>query len=202
MGVLNLVLLLSMATSDATVGSLSMEDLDRYIAQHRRMRRTCGPVALWYASRRLGKHLALDEVLQQAPVKEDGLSLKELVDLSHSFGVPCTPLQVDRSRLEQLPVPSILVIASTHCVVYEGLDPAQGTISYFEPSRARVESAPIDRFMNEWSGQALVFERPAMSLGWFIGQIVVSLSAVLLLATLVLVKQNRGKYSPGENKPA
>ena len=88
----------------------------------------------------------------------------ELVAALRKHGLPARAVVCDPAKIAELPVPSILVIDDSHCVVYEGFQPDGKTVRYYEPAHREYKTATAGAFLRDWSGQAIVFEEPQLSL--------------------------------------
>lgn len=167
-------------------GHLSEKDLDRYEAQILNAKQSCGPVSLWYCLRRFGKDVPAEEVLRQANLNDQGISLQDLLRLAESFGLPGTVLQAKKARLEDLPMPSIVLARNgVHCVVYDGVDPTGQQVLFFEPSEARVKSMPVEEFRKHWNGEVIVFQPPQLSWGAFSSLVALSCMVVVFAGLLL-----------------
>lgn len=143
--------------------SVSTEAIDAYADRVSKARKACGPTAVWYCLRRLGHETRLADLWEQAQVGPDGVSLQKLLDLLRSRGVSARALVGDRHRLEDVPVPAIVVVDQTHCVVYEGVEPGGQQVRFFEPASNQMRLVSRETFQRHWSGQVIVFEPPTLS---------------------------------------
>lgn len=178
---------------DPSVDSISSDDLDHYAAKVVKARKDCGPVAVWYCLRRLGQAVPPEDVMRRADLREDGTSLRSLLQLASSFGHEAQALEVDCDSLESLPVPTILVIGRRHCVVYEGLEPDGGRVRLFEPSVCKLKTVERSHLCRSWTGEVIVFDSPPMSVPGFVSW--VGLVALGVLGLVALVKQPFRRFS-------
>jgi prepilin-type processing-associated H-X9-DG protein len=168
-------------------GPVSTDDLDRYAAAVKATRKSCGPIAIYHCMRRLGYPVDLADVVTKSGLGPDGANVQRLLEVMRSQGVPARAAVGDPTDYKSLPVPSILIIDSRHCVVFEGLD-ADGNVQYFEPSDGQCKLAARDRLTPHWTGEVITFERPAMTWGAFLAWTAFAAMAVLLgVKGLVLV---------------
>ncbi len=159
--------------------SVSTDELDGYIEQVVKARKACGPTAVWYCLCRLGQKPKLAEVWSQANIEENGTSIQNLLELFNSCNVPAHALVGDPRRLDDLPVPGILIVDDTHCIVFDGLEPDGQKVRYFEPALGEMRSVSRELIESHWSGEAIVFQRPMLSRRGF--------GATIFLATLAFL---------------
>lgn len=129
-----LSLLSNSSPTTAPADAVSVDELDAQAARARRAIKTCGPVAACYCLRKSGRDVKLKDVLARAKLTDEGTSVADLLDLLSSFGMPGEVLSGEKTDLEALPFPSILLIGRSHCVVFEGLEDGGRRVRYFEPS--------------------------------------------------------------------
>ncbi len=187
-----LLLFSPMAIED---GSLSSEELDNRVTAIVSARRRCGPTAVWYCLRRLGRDVRVQEVFDRVAVGSEGVSAQALLDLCSSFGAPAKGVFGSRQNIESLPIPSILIIDSRHCVVYEGISPSGQEVRVFEPTNAGLRTVSMEVVQRQWTGEAIVFSEPQMSLAAFMCVIfasMVGLASVVILASQRLAKGETG----------
>jgi ABC-type bacteriocin/lantibiotic exporter with double-glycine peptidase domain len=153
---------------------LSSEELDAYVARVRAAQMNCGPLALYYCLRRQGQVIDREEVLKRAGAGEKGVKIKKLLDVSRSFGVKAKILHYDRRNTGLLPIPSILVVSSAHCIVYDGTDASGETVLIFEPYDGSVRSVPTQMIQNSWTGDVIVFREPELSHLGFVVMILIT----------------------------
>jgi ABC-type bacteriocin/lantibiotic exporter with double-glycine peptidase domain len=173
-------------------GSVSSEDLDVYEASWRKSRKACGPIALSYCLRRLGRIVSAAELAEEAQLDPDGVSASKLLEASAKHGLPARALKGDPKHYQALPVPSILILDSRHCVVYDGED-ADGQIRIFEPGDGQRKIAIRDRLSQRWTGEVIVFERPALTWFGFSAWATVAMGAVVFSAKTgaILLRRQR-----------
>jgi hypothetical protein len=160
-GVLTVCLALS-AGSPADRG-VTTDRLDDLAARARRDRVTCGPVAVWYCLGRTGRPADVGEVIAAAPMDDRGTDLAGLVALAARFGGRAELRACDTAELASLPVPSILVIGSHHCLVYEGVSPDGQTVTVFEPADGRTRVVPASAVRAAWTGEVITFTEAPLS---------------------------------------
>jgi hypothetical protein len=148
-------------------GAVSSDDIDAYIGQVLKARKSCGPTSVWYCLRRLGHPVKLQEIWREASIEADGVRVGDLLGLFQSRGITAQALRGDPSRLETLPTLAILIIDDQHCIVYEGLDPENNMVRYFEPALGQIRSVPREEVQRHWSGEAIVLQLPLLSLRAF-----------------------------------
>jgi ABC-type bacteriocin/lantibiotic exporter with double-glycine peptidase domain len=154
---INLALMGVLWAVNQHVLTVSTENLDDYEAKVQVARKACGPVALCYCLRKCGVDVSLEQILHELPVGEDGVAIAGLVELSASFGVSCRAVRSSPEGLASLPIPSILIVDSTHCVVYEGVAEGGEKAFLFEPALAKVQSVPTNLLRRSWKGEAIIF---------------------------------------------
>jgi ABC-type bacteriocin/lantibiotic exporter with double-glycine peptidase domain len=157
----SLVLALSLL---AGASGVDTEDLERFDAAWRKSRKACGPIALSYCLGRFGKRVPPSDIAEEADLGADGVLASRLLELSGKHGLQAQALVGNPNNYESLPTPSILILDSRHCVVYEGID-SDGGIRIFEPADGQRKVAIRDRLSKRWTGEVIVFERPRLS--WF-----------------------------------
>jgi hypothetical protein len=151
------VLLSMLAASGATT-----DQIDALAAKAKETRRNCGPIAVWYCLKRSGQQVTLEEVSSRAEREDNGVRLSQLLELTRSFGVPAKAVSGSATSLEELPVPSILVIRHKHCVVYEGLDETKVHARIFDPASGQTVNASLQALRSEWSGEAVLLREPSL----------------------------------------
>jgi hypothetical protein len=191
-----LPLVYGLSTVAAEGPGVTSDQLDVLSARAKEAKKTCGPVAVWYRLQRGGMNLDLSQVLDQSQLTEEGISLRQLLELSRSFGLTGRVLKGDKSALENVPPLSILVITPAHCVVFEGLE-KDGSARIFEPTAGEVMSVPVEELRSVWSGEAVVFQDPSLS--WIAFSALAVTSAVLVcgmvLALSWFLKQRASRSS-------
>src|SRR5216683_3587683 len=158
----NPILLVALIYS-GQLGSVSTDELEEYTDQIVMARQACGPTAVCYCLRRFGNTTTLSEVWRQAKINEKGASLEELLDLFSSYNISARALAGDASGLDDLAVPSILIVNDVHCVVFEGLVDGGQTVRFFEPAEGKIRTISRPAMERQWSGEVIVFTRPALS---------------------------------------
>jgi hypothetical protein len=176
---------LSVLLSFHLVADISSEQIDGEVVKVRRNQRICGPSSVGFCVRRLGYDVPVERILEQAPATDNGVSVRELVDLARRFGMRAKAVTVTNRDLRSLPVPSILVLRGNHCVVFDGFDESPAPIRVFEPAHGLMENRLVAQIDRDWNGDAIVFfDAPAPSWIWIaLGAIVVtacSCAAILL----------------------
>lgn len=175
---------------------LSTEDLDAYLNKVRAARKACGPTAAWYCLRRLGHDVTLEAIREQCPPDENGVSLQLLLELLHSHGVPAQALYSGSRPVDALPVPCILVIKSSHCVVFEGVEDDGKRVRCFEPAEGRIRTVSRQTVEREWSGEVIVLQPPALSNGAFVMVAAAGMMSIVLPAAALSAlwsRANRGR---------
>jgi ABC-type bacteriocin/lantibiotic exporter with double-glycine peptidase domain len=175
---------LLLAGSPPAGGGLQTDHLEEYADQVEHNRKSCGPTALWYCFRQFGLDVVRADLCREASIGVSGTNLETLLKLCRDRGIYARAITCPTTNLDTLPVPSILVVDQTHCVVYQGIGEDGVTVSFFEPAKGRVLTAPRDKVVRNWTGEAIVFDRPRLQPLAFWG--VVASSAVIagLLATV------------------
>lgn len=153
--------------SSSLVGAVSTDEIDAYINQVLKARNACGPTSVWYVLRRMGYPVNLAEIWGEASIEDKGVRVSDLLALFQAHGVSATALHGERARLDTLPIPSILIIDDQHCIVYEGFDSENNTVRYYEPAMGRIRTVPREEVQRHWSGDAIVFQSPLLSLRSF-----------------------------------
>ncbi len=174
-------LLTTSSPSSALAGAVSSDELDAQADRARQALRTCGPVAAWYCLRKSGRDVKLKDVLACAKLGEEGTSIPDLLDQLASFGMPGEILSYEKTDLEALPSPSILLIGRSHCVVFEELEDDGRSVRYYEPTNGSMRVVPREMMSREWTGEVIVFGKPPLSWRGFLGWTMLSASSVLLL---------------------
>ena len=176
-----LSLLSASPPTPAPAGAVSADELDAQAARARRAIKTCGPVAVCYCLRKSGRDVKLKDVLSHAKLGEEGTSVADLLVLLSSFEMPGEVLSGDKTDLEALPSPAILLIGRSHCVVFEGFEDGGRNVRYFEPSDGSIRIVPREVMSRDWTGEVIVFGKPPLSWSGFLGWTILSASSVLLL---------------------
>jgi len=203
-----LSLLSTPATDTAPAAAASADDLDAQAARARRAIKTCGPVAVCYCLRKSGRDVKLQDVLSRAKLGDEGTSVPDLLELLSSYGMPGEMLSGDKTDLEALPSPAILLIGRSHCVVFEGLENEGQSVRYFEPSDGSMRTVPRAVMSRDWTGEVIVFGKPPLSWLGFLGWTTLSVSSVLLLflgarylpANLLVRTRGQNSVSPQQQQ--
>ncbi len=161
------VLILSCGLCCGSLGEVSTENIDSYVDMVVKARKACGPTSVWYCLRQLGHRVQLVDLWRESKIEADGTNLQDLLNLLHAHGVSAQAIASDPPSLKNLPVPSILVVDDAHCIVFEGLEPDETRVRYFEPSVGKVRTVSCDEMQRHWTGEAIVFGPPALSGGRF-----------------------------------
>jgi hypothetical protein len=156
--------------------TVSTDELDRYVERAKKQQNACGPTAVWRCLRLTGHKVPLSELWATTAIEEDGTNLEDLVRLSGSYGVPAQALESSNPNVDDLHVPTILIINNSHCIVFEGFEADGQRIRYFEPSQGKIKTISRQELERQWSGKAIVFARPALSRHGF--------GAIIILAAL------------------
>src|SRR5262249_52887024 len=114
----------------------------------------CGAAALAMAARRLGRRVALEEVLKLLAIDERGADLKSLAHAAAALGLPARGFQLSAERLAAVPLPAVALLTAEHYVVVYSLGPH--TVEIGDPARGVLA---LDRaeFLRQWSGHVLLF---------------------------------------------
>jgi len=169
---------------------ITSEMLDAYEAAWRTSRKACGPVAVSYCLQRFGRAGSPAELAAQIEFGPDGVAASDLLTVAAKYGMSARALAGDPTNYEALPVPSILILDSRHCVVYEGAN-ANGQIQIFEPADGQRKEAIRERLSKRWTGEVIVFDTPALSWFGFSAWAIVAMCGVLLSAKTGSILLNR-----------
>lgn len=142
---------------------LSTDRFDEYVLRVQSQRKACGPTAVWYCLRQQGVPADRAELCREAVLGPDGVSLQSLLDVCATSGVRAAAILCESRDVRTLPVPSIVVVDQSHCVVYLGAEADGDLVRYHEPATDRVLIAPRSRVERNWTGEAIVFGSPALS---------------------------------------
>jgi ABC-type bacteriocin/lantibiotic exporter with double-glycine peptidase domain len=89
----------------------------------------------------------------EMPLTNRGASMQELIDVLHRYGIQTFYKRIDRSRLDELPLPAIAFVNGNHFVVIEDVQPHRIIVE--DPSIGRVAFyRPI--FNLTWDGDVLI----------------------------------------------
>jgi len=155
--------------------------LDDVLRRERAARKACGPRAVWHCLRRLGVAASFDAVCDEVGLDEQGSTVDRLVEAFRRRGLPAQVVEGPTSRLHELPVPSILVVNKSHVIVYEGPDPDGDGVRYYETATRSMKTATRGAFERDWSGVAIIFESPQLSVSSFVLLAATAAVAVMLL---------------------
>lgn len=144
------------APGDETITIIQLEQQAHEAAA---LRMACGPLSLWYCLRRTGVNVDAVELLSEFSDRKDGVSLRELIGAASRHGMEPRSIRVHDRSLARLPVPSILVIDDTHCVVFDGLE-REGQALIFEPTSGVTGLERSELLSQRWTGDALAFRSP------------------------------------------
>lgn len=165
-----MISLLFSAQQSADAGTAESSALVDLARTARRNRAACGPLAVWYAVGRLGHRADSDALIASAQLNEYGTTIRRLVEMAAEHGCPAHAVRMRTSRLELLPVPSILIVDSgTHCIVYDGLETKHQSARVFEPTSGEVKAVDIELLRTAWTGEAIIFDRPRPAPSAFFG---------------------------------
>lgn len=157
----------SLVLLSAQGSGLSTANLDAYVRHVIVARKNCGPTAVWYCMKQLKIDASHADLCREAGIGADGTSLQSLIDLCGARGLKARGIVCAPPNVDLLPVPSIIVVDGTHCVVYQGVASDGRTVTYFEPSERQLRTASRDRVERNWTGAAIMFERPGLSIASF-----------------------------------
>lgn len=160
------------------------DELDAHLRQAEMDRKSCGPRAAWHCLRRFGRDVSFDDVSRDVGHTEKGTRLDDLVAGLRKNGLPARAVVCEPAQLAELPVPSILVIDDSHCIVYEGFEADGKTVRYYEPAHRQYKTASAGAFLRDWSGKAIVFEEPQLSPVWFAALAAVAAAGTCLSCAL------------------
>lgn len=158
-----------------SVEGISSAELDRYIAQVEVVRKSCGPRAIWFCLRKLGKNVDWESVRDKTDgiFKADGFSLKDLLDLLRQFDAEGMAISGKPENLTLLPSPAIIVVSAKHCLVLDTVLPGD-KVRVFEPTQARFYETSAQAIARNWTGQGIIFRAPGQSWAAFFGLIFLS----------------------------
>lgn len=160
---MNLAVLLSfgLVTGQLKEMGVSSVDLDAFLDRAKAHQRECGPISVWYCLKRFGKSIEYERVINSTKMGAKGISLEEVRKLCDEFGLVGSCVELRSRELSRLPLTTIMVIDSNHCVVYEGID--AGRVLLFEPSTGFWTRMAEQELHGRWTGHAIVFEPIAES---------------------------------------
>ena len=144
-------------------GGLPTDRLDDYVQNMQLRRKACGPTALWYCLHRFGIPVDRDELCREAGIGTEGISLARLLELSEARGLQPLAINAAKKDVRVLPIPSILVVDQVHCVVYLGTGSGDDEVQYYEPATNRVLSASREKVERNWTGEAILFDKPTLA---------------------------------------
>jgi RHS repeat-associated protein len=119
--------------------------------------RDCGAKSVAYILQRKGKVRKADEVSRAPPPSARGFSLGELAQCARKAGLTATAVRANPGQLRQLPIPFIAHYSDQHFVVVTGFG-RPDSIKLFDPRLQRPTELTRDRFNEQWSGLALIFD--------------------------------------------
>ena len=190
---LALVIALSiMIQGDAAISS---DDLDAYVDTVLKARKACGPTSAWYFLRRYGKTVKLADLWQSAHMDASGTGLEEVLRLIQMHGVQARGFRMKIDDIRSLPVPAIVVLDESHCVVFEGFEPKGDHIRYYEPATGQLLTAPVEALRTHWTGELIACEPPGLSRVAFVCFLLLGILAVLSPIALAGVWRNRPALS-------
>ena len=170
---------------------LTTDRIDDYAQQVKQQRKDCGPTAVWFVLRHQGIDADREALCQEADIGKDGTSLQKLVELCEAHHLEPTAIQSEAKDVSTLPIPSIIVVDKTHCVVYLGRNDEE-QIQFYEPATHRIMTATPEKVQRNWSGEAIVFGSPVISplhLGVILAVAAASMVLGGILAKLIFRRQ-------------
>lgn len=98
----------------------------------------CGPAVLATLLRWVGTPIPLDQIMEEAELRADGITLAEFARLAQRYGVPGTWYDVPRPDLDRLPLPFVAHLRSSggHFVIVRELD--QRLVLIADPAKGLV----------------------------------------------------------------
>lgn len=194
------MVLVSIATLAAppVPNGISVEELDQYAKAYQKREKECGPICVWYCLARLGHRVPFKTVLQQAPLTDRGMSVKDVMELVRAFRPELHPKALTGSpkAMETLPVPTILILGN-HCVVYEGTGSSKQRIRVFEPIQGKVIEVPREELARYWEGNVIVFSAPSPSpAGVLWLSLLLAMLPVIVWLAVKQIRSNFKKSSP------
>jgi ABC-type bacteriocin/lantibiotic exporter with double-glycine peptidase domain len=126
----------------------------------------------------MGVEVRGEEILNRFSIGSEGVPLRDVAEVLGSYKPSAAAVKIQDRDLGVVPIPAILILRNSHCVVYEGFSEEDGRVRVFDPTTAAVEKWESDVVRDEWSGQAIVFE-PI----WRLSKL--SLGAVSLLTAVI-----------------
>jgi ABC-type bacteriocin/lantibiotic exporter with double-glycine peptidase domain len=123
------------------------------------LRSSCGPALVAALATRAGQALTEHEVVAQARLGGNGVTLAELARLLQLHGFSGDWFRLSPGQLPQLPGPFIAhtVQAGGHFVLVEAN--RRSHLVVMDPARGRRALSPA-AFLSDWSGNAFVFRLP------------------------------------------
>jgi hypothetical protein len=93
---------------------------------------------------------------------------------------------VTTKDLGTLPIPSIIIVDRTHVVVYQGLSADGDVVRFFEPATGQLLTAPREKVVRSWTGEAIVFDGPRLSPAafWAIAGCAAGVTGLLVIGVL------------------
>ncbi len=177
-----LALCAALSSTDSYSNEFRSDRLAEHVDAVHRESKLCGPLTLCFCLRCMGLTVECREIIDQANVTAQGTSVERLVELARSFLPSASAIEFETGRIDDVPVPAILITEDVHCVAYCGVDEA-GQFIIFEPTNRTVKPVSASWLSQKWNGKAIVFVR-AEGLGLYDYLAILSSALALLLAVV------------------
>lgn len=160
------------------------------LAAYEANRKACAPIAAWYCLGARGHGVSRADLSEQFVLGEHGVPVAQLLDVLRRYEPQACALQGRAEHLDLLPMPAILIIRS-HCVVLVDLDRQREAARIFDPADGRVREVEAEVLQANWSGMALVFAKPRLSLLEWLATAACSAIAVVLPGHWIFLRASR-----------
>jgi ABC-type bacteriocin/lantibiotic exporter with double-glycine peptidase domain/CRP-like cAMP-binding protein len=115
----------------------------------------CGAACLGMVTRYFGKAVSLPLIRELVHTSTDGTSLLGITRGAEELGLAARSLRVSKSRLDQLPLPSVVHWEGNHWVVL--YEVGERSVRIGDPARG-IRRLDRSEFEEKWTGYAVVFE--------------------------------------------
>ena len=129
---------LLLTTSMTPGNGLPSDRLEAYADRVELNRKSCGPTSLWYCLRQFGLDADRQRLCDETGGGPDGTSLEALVRTGTAHGLNARAVVSTTKDIDSLPVPSIIVVERSHCVVFQGIDGDGDTVRVFDPTSGQI----------------------------------------------------------------
>jgi len=109
----------------------------------------CAPAAVTMLLEATARSVSVDQVRSEFQLHKDGATVSQVVEVLRAHGLWATAWEFDRTRIEDVPVPSILFVDGSHFLVLDSV--VESTIYVRDPASGR-QKLSIQELHDRWDG--------------------------------------------------